>query len=58
MKDTRTHPTTEELSVMSDTALIRYAKAEAQHLMDQKQTAVPRLLDELIYRLKQKKRRQ
>lgn len=48
----RVHPSVEELTIMSDKELIRYAKREARHLTEQKQTAVPRLLLEMIERLK------
>ena len=51
-KDMRQHPSVHELGAMSNQELKRYAKREAVALTDQKQTAVPRLLNELIKRLK------
>jgi hypothetical protein len=51
-KDMRTHPTEAELATMSNKELRRYALREATALTDQKQTAVPRLLNELVRRLK------
>lgn len=51
-KDMRTHPTEAELKAMSNQELRRYAKREAVALTDQKQTAVPRLLNELVRRIK------
>lgn len=50
-KSVRTHPTEWELERMSDVDLRAYAASEAEYLSDQKQTAVPRLLRELIRRL-------
>lgn len=50
-KNTRTHPSSEELADMSNRKLVRYARQEADALMEQKQTAVPRLLLELSRRL-------
>lgn len=50
-RESRYQPSVEELSNMSTDVLALLAKAEAKALLNQKQTAVARLLDELASRL-------
>lgn len=51
MRNVRRHPDQKELHAMTDRELSLYAMQEAYHLEDQKQTAVPRLIRELVARL-------
>lgn len=51
MRNVREHPRPEDLEEMANPELSKYAIREAQFLLDQKQTAVARLLLELADRL-------
>lgn len=52
MRNDRYHPNATELQRMPMRELLKYAQREAEFLEGQKQTAVPRLLREMIRRLK------
>lgn len=51
MKNIRWQPSVEELEEMDDFDLAKHAREEAEFLLNQKQTAVARLLMELAERV-------